>query len=62
MHKKKVMSGGAKLKAAGKRAIMLGIKPEVYDLLRSAADVEMRPLSQFIVVSATRAATALLKK
>jgi uncharacterized protein (DUF1778 family) len=62
MRKKKVPSGGAKLKAAGKRAILLGVRPEVYDILRCAADHEMRPVSQFVVVAATRAAAALLKK
>jgi uncharacterized protein (DUF1778 family) len=52
----KPLSGGAKMKLAGKRGILLGVTPEVYDTLRAAADREMRPLTQFILFHAMVAA------
>lgn len=42
-------SGGAKLKAAGKHAVLLGLQPGVYAVIKHAAELEMRPVTQFIV-------------
>jgi uncharacterized protein (DUF1778 family) len=57
--KRKQLSGGAKLKKAGKHAILLGVSPEVYEKLRRGAQIQMRPLSQFIVYHAVKAAEAM---
>ncbi len=54
--KRKQMSGGAKLKAAGRHAIMLGVSKEQLVKLRHAAALEMRPVSQFVTFYAIRAA------
>jgi uncharacterized protein (DUF1778 family) len=56
MKKRKQLSGAAKLKKAGRRAILLGVAPDVYERLRQAADIEMRPLSRFILFHALQAA------
>jgi uncharacterized protein (DUF1778 family) len=56
------MSGGAKLKAAGKHAVMLGLHPEIYKLLNNAAVVEGRPLTQYITFHAVNAARSLANR
>ena len=58
--KRKRLSGGAKLKAAGKHAIMLGVRQADYKLLKAAADMTMRPVSQFVVFHALAAADAVI--
>lgn len=57
---KKPPSGHAKMKASGRRAIMLAVSPEQHDLLTRAAAREMRPVSQFVTFHAVQAATAIL--
>ena len=57
---KKPLSGGAKLKAAGRRAVMLGLSPDVHAVLSQAAAIEMRPLSQFIIFYAIGAANEVI--
>jgi uncharacterized protein (DUF1778 family) len=54
--KRKHLSGGAKMKAAGRKAIMLGVSPEQYDKLKLAASLEMRPVSQFVTFYALQGA------
>lgn len=58
--RRKQLSGAQKLKAYGKKAIMLGVTAEVWQTLKRAADAEERPLSQFIIFYARRAALARL--
>jgi uncharacterized protein (DUF1778 family) len=58
--KRKQMSGGAKLKAAGKRAILLGVTPDQFDILKLAASLEMRPVTQFVTFHAVQAAEKLI--
>ena len=53
---RKPLSGGAKLKAAGRRAIMLGVTPEQHAVLKAAAQLEGRPLSNFVLYHAYQAA------
>jgi uncharacterized protein (DUF1778 family) len=60
--KRKQMSGGAKLKAAGKKAILLGVTPDQFDRLRLAASLEMRPVTQFVTFHAVQAAERLISK
>ncbi len=57
---RKQKSGGAKLKAAGRKAILLGVSPAVYDKLKELARIEMRPLSQCVTFHAMKAATRIL--
>jgi len=54
------MSGGAKMKAAGLHAIMLGVTPTDWDKLKQAAAFEGRAVSQFVRFHAVRAATQVL--
>ena len=60
--KRKQKSGGAKLKAAGKRAILLGVTPDQFDTLKLAASLEMRPVPQFVTFHAVQAAENLISK
>jgi uncharacterized protein (DUF1778 family) len=52
----KKTSGGAKLKMAGKRAVLLGLLPEQYQSIQEAAKRECRPVTQFITFHALQAA------
>ena len=58
--RRKQLSGGAKLKAYGKKPILLGVKPEVWEFLKKAALKELRPLTQFILYHACQAASRTL--
>jgi uncharacterized protein (DUF1778 family) len=50
------------MKAAGKKAILLGITPEQFDKIKLAASLEMRPVTQFVTFSAIKAADAVIAK
>lgn len=58
--KRKAMSGGAKLKAAGKMPILLGVTPQQMKLFKKAAGLEMRPVTQWVIYHACHAAARLL--
>lgn len=58
--KRKQLSGGAKLKAAGKRAILLGVQPWTLTKLEAAAELEMRPVTQFVLFYAVQAAERVI--
>jgi uncharacterized protein (DUF1778 family) len=58
--KPKPLSGGAKLKASGRKAIMLGVTPEQFDNIKLAASLEMRPVSQFVTFYAVQAAEKII--
>ncbi len=62
MNKKKQLSGGARLKLAGKVAVTLGLTREERDLLLSAAVAERRPLATYILYHALEAAKEFQKK
>ena len=55
-------SGGARLKAAGKRAMLLGWPPEEAAAIEPAAKEDGRPMSQFVMHHALVAAKRILKK
>ena len=59
---KKPLSGGAKLKAAGKRAILLGVYPDHHATLQRAADIELRSLSNFVLATALQAAFMVIER
>ena len=59
---RKQLSGGAKLKASGKKAILLGVTPEQFDKIKLAASLEMRPVSQFVTFYAVKAADIVIAK
>jgi uncharacterized protein (DUF1778 family) len=58
--KPKPPSGAAKLKASGRKAIMLAVTPEQFDRLKLAASLEMRPVSQFVTFYAVQAADRVI--
>ncbi len=60
--KRKQLSGGAKMKAAGKKAILLGVTPEQFDKIKLAASLEMRPVTQFVTFYTVKAAEAVIAK
>lgn len=60
--KRKQLSGGAKMKAAGKKAILLGVSPEQHAKLKQAATIELRPISQFVLFYAIQAADKSIAK
>lgn len=60
--KRKQLSGAAKLKAYGRKAVMLGVTPEQLDTLKLAASLEMRPVSQFVTYHALQAAEKVIDK
>lgn len=55
-------SGGARLKAYGKRAVLLGIFHEEYAMIQEAAQIDGRPVTQFYMFHTREAAKAILKK
>jgi hypothetical protein len=57
---RKQLSGAAKLKQAGKHAILLGVSPYLHGRLKQAAELELRPVSQFILFHALQAAELIL--
>ena len=60
--KRQQPSGAAKMKKAGKLPVMLGVLPDDLDKIRKAANMELRPVSQFVLFHALRAAEKLLSK
>jgi uncharacterized protein (DUF1778 family) len=60
--RRKQLSGGAKMKASGKKPILLGVTPEQFDKIKLAASLEMRPVSQFVTFYAVKAAEAVIAK
>jgi uncharacterized protein (DUF1778 family) len=60
--KRKQLSGGAKMKAAGKKAILLGVTLEQFDQIKLAASLEMRPVTQFVTFHAVKAAEVVIAK
>ena len=56
--KRKQKSGGAKMLAAGKHAVMLRLWPEELEAIAKAANLEGRPVTNFIT---HRAVTQALK-
>lgn len=55
---KKALSGGAKMKKAGKRPILLGVTEMQKQILQLAADQESRPLTQYVLFHALEHARA----
>lgn len=60
--KKKLPSGGAKLKAAGKHAVLLGIPLDDYASIAMAAMIDRRPVAQFIMFHAANAAKDVVEE
>lgn len=53
-------SGGAKLKASGRVAIMIGVTPEERDRLKAAAESDNRTTANFVKLAALVMARRLL--
>ena len=58
---KKTLSGGARLISSGKSPVLLGLTPDQKVILRSAADADGRPLTQFLVFHGLVAAKKILR-
>lgn len=58
----KQLSGGARLLAAGKKPVCLGLTEAEHGLLREAAALEGRPMTQFALFHALAAAKKLFLK
>ena len=54
------LSGAAKMKAAGKLPVLLGITPEQKAQLKAAAKLEGRPLTQYVVFHSLQTAARQL--
>lgn len=54
--KRKQRSGGAKLRAAGKKGVLLGLSVEQHALIHQAAAIDMRSMAGFITWAAVNAA------
>ncbi len=52
----KQLSGGARMKLAGRHPVQLGLEPTVLALIRQAAEIDSRPVTQFIMLAALAAA------
>lgn len=59
--RKKPQSGYAKMKAAGKKSVMLTLSEADHKTLSSAAFIERRPLAQFIVAVAMKRAYSVIR-
>ena len=59
---KKPMSGGARIKASGKSPVLLGLPPEQKEMLQRAAELDGRPLTQFLIFHGLAAAKKILEK
>jgi uncharacterized protein (DUF1778 family) len=57
---RKQLSGGAKLKAAGRKPLLLGVTAEQLGLIRQAAAIELRPVTQFVTFHVLRAAERII--
>ena len=57
---RKQKSGGAKLKAAGKRSIMLGVTRQAHETLSRAAERENRSLANYVLTHSLECAKKLL--
>ncbi len=52
----KQLSGGARMKLAGRHPILIGVEPGELELIRQAAKVDRRPVSQFVLLASLAAA------
>lgn len=59
---KKQRSGGAGLIAAGKKPLLLGLTPEQHELIRQAAELDGRYMTQFVLHNTLIAAKTILEK
>jgi uncharacterized protein (DUF1778 family) len=55
-------SGGARLVAAGRRPVSLGLLPAEYDAIKAAAEAKEMPMTEFVTTAAVRAAQSFLEK
>lgn len=55
-------SGGARMKAAGKSPILLGVTPEEKQLIQKAADLERRRMTEFLLFHGLAAARKIISK
>ena len=58
--RRKQLSGYQKMKASGKRPILLTVTAEQHQSISKAASLEMRPVSQFVMTPALKPASAVI--
>jgi uncharacterized protein (DUF1778 family) len=59
---RKQKSGGARLVESGRHPVQLGITSEQRDVLRKAAELDGRPLTQFMIFHGLAAAKKIISK
>ena len=59
---KRSSSGGSRLMSSGKKPILLGLTPEQYAKIHRAAELDSRPMTQFMTLHGLRAAEKILSK
>jgi uncharacterized protein (DUF1778 family) len=62
MARKKQLSGGARLKLAGRHPVLLGLEPHEHAEIKAAADADGRSVSKFFIRAAIAAARKQLAK
>jgi hypothetical protein len=60
--KRKQPSGGAKMKAAGKRAVLLGLDPDMHEAIRKLAAADLRSVTSWIIYTVHQAIQQATKK
>ena len=58
----KQASGGSRLKASGRKPVLLGLTPSEHSKVRRAAKIERRPMTQFLLRYGLAAAEKILSK
>lgn len=58
----KQISGGARLTASGRKPILLGVTQAELDTIRQAAQIDRRPVTQFLILHGLAAAERILGK
>jgi uncharacterized protein (DUF1778 family) len=59
---KRSSSGGSRLMSSGKKPILLGLTPEQYAKIHRAAEIDSRPMTQFLTLHGVKAAEKILAK
>lgn len=59
---KKPLSGGARIKAAGKHPFLLALTTEQREAFREAAEIDGRSITQFLIFHGLAAAKKISKK
>jgi hypothetical protein len=59
---KKLLSGGKRLGLSGRKAVLIGLKPDDHEKIRAAAELDRRPMTQYMIVASLAASEKKLGK